>query len=260
MIKNLPQLIIVMVASLLLSGCAGILKRPTLSTDQISISQIRHRVEQNYLKFQSLKAKARISVESPQMSFTANASIFIKKPDSVKIQLSAGFGLGLGSVFVDSNQFLFYNSFANTVYSGCPDSLNLPDFFPLEVERQDLLQLFSGIQLLKTFDKELLVVDQNKFLVVGSAEMGALKFWIDPKKFVVTQNQFVDSNNKIIVELEYQKFVKKRGVHLPKTIRIYQPEQKARLTIVFVNLDVNVRFKVTDFLIKIPENAEKISL
>jgi outer membrane lipoprotein-sorting protein len=245
---------------LLFSGCAGILKRPVLSTDQISIPQIRHRIEQNYLKFQTLKAKARISIESPQMSFTANATVFLKKPDTLKIQISAGFGLGFGAVFVDSKQFLLYNSFENVVYSGCPDSIELPAFLPVDVKLDDLLQFFSGLQLLKTFKHEVLAIDQNKFLVTGSDEIGALKFWIDPKKFVMTQNLIIDSTNKTILQLDYQKFYKHQGVQLPKTIRLYQPERKTRVTIFFVDLDINAQFKETDFFIKIPENAERVAL
>ena len=254
------SIIIVIVSVALLSGCASIFRKAPLSADQTSIAEIRHRVEQNYLKFHSLKAKARISVESPQMSFMANSTINLKKPDSVKIKLTAGFGLGIGSVFLDNKQFLLYNSFENTVYSGCPDSINFQDFFPVDIKMEDFLQVFSGIQLLKSFEKEFLTIDKNQFLIIGSLINGAMRFWVDPKKFVVTNYQLIDSDNNVLIQFEYKKFFKKKGVRMPKTIRIFQPKRKTRLTLVFSNSDVNVRMKEKDFNIKMPYNVEMINL
>ncbi|MBL7095291.1 DUF4292 domain-containing protein [candidate division KSB1 bacterium] len=261
MTRNIYRLLLVAIISVsLLSGCAGIFRKVPLSTDQTTIAEIRHRVEQNYLKFRSLKAKAVLSVESPQMSFMASSTIHLKKPDSVKIKLTAGFGLRVGSLFLDNNQFQLYNSFENKLYSGCPDSMNFQDFFPVDIKMGDFLQIFSGIQLLKSFEKELLTVDKNKYLVIGSDEYGAMKFWVDPKKFVVTEYQLIDSNNNILIQFEYKKFIKIKGVRLPKTIRIFQPERKIRLTFVFTNSDVNARMKEADFMIKVPENVKKIHL
>ncbi len=257
---NYRLIIIAIISILLISGCASIFRKAPLSADQISIAEIRHRVEQNYLKFHSMKAKARISVESPQMSFMANSTINIKKPDSLKIKLHAGFGLGIGSLFIDKNQFLLYNSFENTVYSGCPDSLNLQNFFPVDINMEDFLQIFSGIQLLKSFEKELLTIDKNQFLVIGSNNNEAMKFWIDPRKFVVTEYQLIENNNNILIQFEYKKFIKIRGIRLPKIIRVFQPDRKTRLTLVFTNSDVNARMKEKDFLIKMPENVDKVNL
>ncbi len=261
MAKHTYRLLIVAIVSIaLLSGCAGIFRKAPISADQTTIAELRHRVEQNYLKFRSLKANAVLSVESPQMSFMANSTIHLKKPDSLKIKLTAGFGLGIGSVFLDNKQFQLYNSFANTLYSGCPDSMNIQDFFPVDIKMEDFLQVFSGLQLLKSLEKELLTVDKKQFLVIGSFDYGAMKFWIDPKKFVVTEYQVIDSNNNILIQFEYKRFSKIKNVRLPKTIRIYQPERKTRLTLVFSNANVNSRMKKNDFLIKVPDNVEKIQL
>jgi len=244
----------------LLSGCASIFRKVPLSIDQTSLAELRHRVEQNYLKFRSLKAKARMSIESPQISFMANSTIHLKKPDSVKIKLTAGFGLGIGSVFLDNKQFLLYNSFENTLYSGSPDSVNFQEFFPVDIRMEDFLQVFSGIQLLMSFEKEQLTVDENQFLVIGSTNIGTMKYWIDPKKFFVTKYQLINSENKILIQFEYKNFLKQNNVRLPKTIRISQPDKKTRLTLVFSNADVNPRIKESDFIIKVPDNVEKIKL
>ena len=158
------------------------------------------------------------------------------------------------------NQFLLYNSFENKVYSGCLNSIDFHRFFPFDIETEDFLQVFSGIQLLKSFEKELLTIDKNQFLVIGSNNNEAMKFWINPSKFVITQYQLIDNNNNILIQFEYKKFFKKKGVRLPKTIRVFQPDRKTRLTLVFTNSDVNARMKKKDFLIKMPKNVDKVNL
>jgi len=257
---NYRLIIISIISVLLISGCAGILRKTPISAEHTSVAEIRHRIEQNYLKFRSLKAKARLSLESPQMNFMANASINLKKPDSIKIQLSAGFGLGLGSLFLNNKEFQLYNSFEKKLYLGCPDSINFQNFLPVDIKMEDFIQVFSGIQLLKSFKKELLTVDKNQYLVIGSHISGTMKFWIDPKKFVVTEYQLIDNNNNILIQFEYKKFLKKKGIQLPKTIRIFQPDKKTRLTFVFSNSGVNSHMEEKDFKIKIPENVELIKL
>jgi outer membrane lipoprotein-sorting protein len=259
-IKYCRVLIVAIISGLLISGCAGIFKSSPLSVDQTSIAEIRHRVEQNYLKFHALKAKAVLSLESPQMSFMANSTIHLKKPDSVKIKLTAGFGLNIGSVFLDNKQFLLYNSFENTLYSGCPDSINFREFLPVDIKIENFLQIFSGIQSLKSLEHEILSVDKKQFLVSGAYENGAMKFWIDPKNFVVTKYQLIDSDNNILIQFEYKTFLNQKNVRQPKTIRIFQPEKKTRLTLVFSNTDVNPRMNENDFIIKMPENVKKIQL
>ncbi|MDW7679724.1 MAG: DUF4292 domain-containing protein [bacterium] len=245
---------------LLITGCAGLFKKPTLSPDAISPGFLRHRVEQNYLRFHSAKAKARISLESPQMNFMANSSIVIRSPDSLLVKLSAAFGLGIGSLFFNKEQFVVHNSFENIVYIAHPDSVDLRHFLVIDFNFHDMIQAFSGIHLIKTHDRDSLSIDRNQYLLIGQKGEQVLKYWIDPKNFVVTEHQQLDKQGRVLLHFQYSQFTKYGRVVLPKTIRISQPDKKTRITIAFSRIDVNVPVNHQDFELKIPQNAQLIIL
>ncbi|NOZ62659.1 MAG: DUF4292 domain-containing protein [Calditrichaeota bacterium] len=245
---------------LVISGCAGILPTSRPDVNSITIAQIRHRVEQNYLKFQTAKAKAKISLESPQLSFTANSVIRIKMPDSLLIQLSSGLGFGVGAIFIDRNQVEIYNSMENALFEGHPDSMNFRRFLMIDVSFDKLLQAFSGIHLIEQHERELLQTDDGKYLIIGSKKGYTLKYWIHPRRFVVQKYQLLDNDGKVLMEFKYDQFVKSHNVYLPKTVRISQPSQKSRLTIVFTTVDVNAKMQPKDFQMRIPENVERVIL
>jgi len=260
--KNLNRvaITITLVLLILITNCARVFRKAPLSADQITIAEIRDRVEQNYLKLSSMKARAKLSVESPQMSFMANAAINLKMPDSLMIKLSAGFGIGIGSIFIDQDQFLLYSSLDNNVYVGSSDSADFNHFLPIKLEFEDLIQVFSGIHLIKSHKKELLKIDKNQYLIMGAINNHVLKYWVEPKKFVVTEFQLLDRQGKMLVKFEYDNFIKNSRVWLPKTIRLSQPDRKTRLTIVVTNFNINKRMKEKNFKIKIPDGVGRIEL
>jgi len=241
-------------------GCAGLIQRKLLTLDNITIAKIRYRVEQNNLKFDSMKANAEISVESPQVNFRANSNLILKKPDSLFLKIKAPFGLGFGSVFINKDRFLMYNSFENKVYTGDPQKLGKSNFLPINLELEKIIQAFSGIQLIDNDGNDSLAIDRNKYLIIESGKNQKKKYWIDPKKFVVTEFQLLDEKDKPIIVLEFKQFEKKNQVILPKLIQITQPAQKTRLTILYTSREPNCRLNENDFKIKIPEQAEKVEL
>lgn len=242
-----------------ITGCAGLIQKKPLTLDNLTIAEIRHRIEQNNLKYHSMKANAEISVESAKVNFSAKSNIKIKKPDSLLMTIKAPFGIGFGTVFIDQNQFLVYNSFDNTVYTGDPQKLKRTQFLPIDIKLENIFQAFSGIQLIDFFDRDSLAIDHNKYLVIGLKNNQTMKYWIDPKKFVVTEFQLLNDEKPLVV-IEYKHFVKSDQILLPKLIQITQPGQRTRLTILYADRAPNCQLSPTDFEIRIPEQAVKIEL
>lgn len=207
-----------------------------------------------------MKANADISVESPRINFSARSKIIVKKPDSLMITIKAPFGIGVGSVFVDQNKFLVYNSFENSVYTGDPKKLEITQFLPINLKLENIIQAFSGIHLLDSFDQDSLAIDHNKYLIIGSKDNQTRKFWIDPKKLVVTEFQLLNDEDEPLIKLEYKQFEKKDQVYLPKFIQIYQPKQNTRLTILYTKREPNCKLSEKDFILKIPKQVERIEL
>ena len=207
-----------------------------------------------------MKAKAKVQIESPMGGFIFNSDVNIKKPDSLIVNLKLGFGIRVGSLFIDKKRFLLYNSYENILYYGKPENVNLSQLLQADLKIDDIVQAFSGIHLIKLFANDSLSIDKNKYLITSSNKNNTLKFWVDPKKYVVTESQLLDAEGKIIVKYEYKQFLKKNKIYLPKVIRIYQPGQQTRLTIFYSAQNPNYKMENKDFSFKIPEKVKKIKL
>ena len=245
---------------LMMTGCSHFTKRAPLSVDRTTIATIRYKLEQSGMQYRSMKAHAEISVESPQINFSATSKIVLKQNDSLLVQIKAPFGIGAASIFVDKNQFLVYNSFENSLYYGDPQSSTLKKFFPVDIKMEEIFYLFSGIHLLDLQENDSLMIDNNQYLVVVPHKDQTQKYWIDPKKFVVTEFQLIGPRKEKLLGLEYKQFEKKNNIYLPKLIQITQPRRKARLTILYSDRNVNCQLKEEDFRFKVPDHVDRIKL
>lgn len=256
----MKRLLIPLLTVLLFSNCARILQKKPLSTEDITVQEIRNRVEQNFWKLSSIKGSAHLSVEMPGMGFTALSNIVLKMPDSLFMNVKAGFGMGVGSIFVDKNRFAVYSSMENKVYYGDINSFDLNQFFQVNVKFNELFALISGTPIIDETEHSSLSIDESKYLITIKTDQGIKKYWIDPKKFVVTNIHLYDDKEELIVKHEFQKFYKERGVYLPKIIRVNRPKGNERVTLMYTDRKTNSGIKPKDFSIKIPDNTQIINL
>lgn len=247
-------------ATLLVSSCAGWKRQPSLTLDGVTIAGLRYRIEQNNLRFRSARAEVEISVESPQLNFTAPSRLLIKQPDSLLLTIKGPMGIGYGLLFIDKQRFLIYNSFQNLVYTGDPKSNNGHDLIPIDVPLNQLLLMISGLQQLAEKTRDSLAVDRNKYLIVSSQDQMKRKFWIDPDKFVITEFQLADQKDNVLLKIEYQQFEQQGRLLLPRLIRIFQPQQNTRITMLYKIREANCHLDRRDFSFRIPEQARWIEL
>lgn len=256
----MKRLAVLIVAVFLFFNCAQFLQKKPLSTESITFQEIRNRIKQNYGKLQSIKGRAHLSVEMPGMGFTVVSQIALKTPDSLLFNVKAGFGMGVGAVFVARDSFTIFSSMENKVYTGDINSFDLSQFFQLHIQFQDLIGLISGIPIILESNDASLSVNENKYLITVKNNRGIKKYWVDPEKFVITDLYLYNAKNELIVEQEFRGFQKERGVILPKTIKVTRPQSSERITLHYSARKTNGKLNRDDFVFKIPENAQKVNL
>ncbi len=248
------------VAVVFLLDCAGQMKKPILTLEGVTLAGIRYRVEQNNLRYRSAKAEVEVSVESPRINFTAGSRLLIKQPDSLLLTIRGPMGIGYGLLFIDHQKFVIYNSFENQVYTGDPRRYNGSSLLPIDIPINQLILAVSGLQQLTDAPHDSLTMDRNKYLIISSQDQLTRKFWIDPTRFVVTEFQLLDDNDRVMLQIEYQQFEQLGRLFLPRLIRFFQPHQNTRITLLYKYREANCRLAEKDFSFKIPEQAHWIEL
>lgn len=257
----MKRIVLILSFTVLISGnCARIFHKRSAEVTPISINEIRYRLARADLKLHTVKGIAQISVESPKMNFSAIASIAIKKPDSLMIKIKGPFNLGTAALFVDQSQFLIYNSFENSVYTGSPENLPWGRMLPIEIKADKLLQAFSGMPTLDYYERDSVGFDHGQYTVLGFHKNQRIKYWIDARKFVVTAVHILGPQDQPLVMISYKQFETRGEVTLPKLIQLVHPQRKTRITILYENRKPNIHLSADDFVIRIPDQAEWIKL
>ena len=242
-------------ASLFLN-CASTSKIPNLSN--FTPEDLQLRVARNLHNLHSFEGKARVIIELPGKSYNGFSNIFMKLPDSVYVKTEAILGIDIGGLFLDQRFFAAYAPRDNILYYGEAESLDLRDFLKIEIDTDELFEVFTGLNQIVVNDTSKLIFAGGKFVITTQLEQQSLIYEVDPEKYTVTKSQLVDAEGKTILLKEYRRLRTNKGVVLPQIIKLTRPQARERITVYYTNQKINKKIAAEKFKIKPAKNAKKV--
>jgi len=240
----------------LLLNCATTSKIPNLSN--FTPEDLQLRTARNLQNLQSFEGKARVIIELPGKGYNGFSTIFMNLPDSVYIKTEATLGIDVGDLFLDSRFFAAYAPRENILYYGEAESLDLRDFLEVEIDKEELFEVFTGLNQIVVNETSKLIFAGGKFVVTTQLEQQSLIYEVDPKKYIVTKSQLVDAEGKTILLKEFRRFRKTQGLVLPQIIKLTRPQARERITVYYTNQKINKKIAVEKFKIKPAKNAKRV--
>ena len=242
-------------ASLFLN-CASTSKIPNLSN--FTPKDLQLRVARNLHNLHSFEGKARVIIELPGKSYNGFSNIFMKLPDSVYVKTEAILGIDIGGLFLDQRFFAAYAPRDNILYYGEAESLDLRDFLEIEIDTDELFEVFTGLNQIVVNETSKLSFAGGKFVVTTQLDQQSLIYEVDPDKYIVTKSQLVDAEGKTILLKEYRRLRKTKGLVLPQIIKLTRPQARERITVYYTNQKINKKIAAEKFKIKPAKNAKKV--
>ena len=206
----------------------------------------------------SFEGKARVIIELPGKGYNGFSNVYLNLPDSIFVKTEAILGIDIGALFLDHKTFGAYAPRDNVLYYGEVTKLNLRDFLQVELETEELYEVFTGSVQVILDSTSTLSLDDGKFLISTTSDSTTFKYWIDPKRFVVTESHLVDNEGTILLTKKFERFQKKGKLQLPKIIRLTRPEARERITVYYTKQTVNQAIPAEQFRLKVPKNARKV--
>lgn len=240
-----------------LAGCAAT-SRNIPDLDNVTSAQIQSKVLRNFGELKSLEGRARVIIELPGEGYSGSSKIYIKFPDSVFVKTEAILGIDVGALFLDSRYFAAYAPRENILYYGEVETLDLREFLQIEIETDELVEVFAGLTQVTDDSTATLTFEDGEYLISQQLGDKTLKFWVDPKNYVVTKSHLLNAAGEVILSKEYRRFRKKKGVMLPQIIKITRPLARERLTIYYTSQKVNKSIAPEKFRLKTSQNAKKV--
>ncbi len=250
--------IVLLILLALLFGCA-VQKKVTPNLNKVSYKELLRLNEMRMAQIQSLKAKAKITVDAPEFSGNFSADIYLSGNDSLLLSITGPLGLPMGKVFIAPKRFIFYNQVMNQFMTGTLkqfESLNLFQF-PFHVsEIGDVFLAKNRFDILKKNSYE--IRDGMYFL---DAEDGRFRYriWFDPALLVIRKIEYYQGDQLLFYK-SYDQFEKFSGIYFPKAINFVRPDKRQGLSLYFEELELNHKIDRKYFNIKISDSAKQINL
>jgi outer membrane lipoprotein-sorting protein len=243
--------------ALLLAGCASV-SRPDLAGKTVNPETVHRIVQNNCGKVQSMTGSGTISVETPEIAQSGSFELFLRKPDSVLVNIEGPFGISVGSALVTRREFMFYNSLQNQLITGPVTSANLNRIFRVKLTFDELLALFTGGTFLVSDEgsPETTTVEENQHVLTYKDADGSRRYWLDPESLLITRVQHLDQKGKLTSEERYEKFRSVGDAVLPRLIRVTQHASQRMVGVNFSSLTINTGG--SPLVVDIPKNAERI--
>lgn len=238
--------------------CAAISKSKNPDISKITVKDIQKKINQNFQKLSNYEGQARVIIELPGAGYNGYSDIFINMPDSVLVKTEAILGIDVGVFFLDHQYFGAYAPKENSFYYGENEILDLRDFFHVELETDELFEVLTGLTKIDVDFTTKLEVAAGKFLLTSHSSSGEVKYWIDPKNYVVTKCHLLDGDGEIVLRKEFRRFKKYDGLMIPRTIKLTRPKARERLTVYYTKQKINTPISPEKFKLKIPKNAKHI--
>ena len=248
---------LVSLVAVLLAGCASVPK-PDLAGKTVNPETVQRIVRGNYEKVHSMTGSGTISVETPETAQSGSFELFLRKPDSVLVNIEGPFGISVGSILITREEFVFYNSLQNQLITGPVTSANLSRIFRVKLTFDELMTLFTGGSFLASDDAlpDTVTVEESQYVLLYRNTDGSRRYWLDPLSLLITRIQHLDPKGKLTLEERYEKFRTYGDASLPRFIRVTQHTSQRMIGVTFSSLAINTGG--SPLVVDIPKNAERI--
>lgn len=260
--NQIPRLIIIPVFLLMVFvSCSTVSKGPAIKPNESRIDVVRNILEKNHNKFKTLQGRGKLVLQSPQQSFSGSAIVHLKNPDSIYVRIEAVFGLDVGVVFADLDEFLIYSPMENIAYVGDDtDTLRLKSFLGFDLTFDEMMQSMSGLAALKDMPTAKIKMKDEQLHIIGIADSIFYDYTLDSQAGLISHVVMKDFQGRTLRIEEYKQFTTINGVRVPRMVRFTRPTEKESLTIFYDQLTINATLSAKDFYVRVPQDVLKIRL
>ena len=175
---------------------------------QIPVNELKKHVNSNSNLIESLEASGTISIDSPELSNSASIDIKLKKPDSIYVKIEGPFGISVANALITRDNFIYYNAQENVVISGPTNENNIGAILKIKVTFDNLMNSLSGSYTFQNSDADSInaLIENQNYIILENNILSKTKYFIEPETFNLTGYNILDTKNKKLLEVSYNKY------------------------------------------------------
>jgi outer membrane lipoprotein-sorting protein len=203
----------------------------------------------------TLRGDGSITIESPERSNNGGFDLNLRKPDSVRVELSGPFGIKVGTLMLAREHFIFYNALDNKAFIGEPDGETLGAMFNLTMRFDEILKAFTGElgDAAATDSLERFAVEEGQYVAVYRGAGKRKEYRVDGDTFVVTSYRVTGADGAPEITALASDVDLAGGTAMPHLVRVIFPAERRSITITYDDIKVN---EPVDCAYELPEQAQ----
>jgi hypothetical protein len=260
-LKKVLVVVIAFINSFIIfQGC--IPSKPLDEIELLPSERLINKLEANRRKIKSFEGVGTIEIESDIYDNSASFRIVMLKPDSIYFTIMGPFGIELAQALVTEKEFIFYDVFENTVYSGNVNKDVLRNIFKVNLSFNNLIDAFVGsVNLTDNLYKQPneYTVDNDKYVLtyINPTESTTTTYRVDIRELGITNYSLKASDGSLDLEGSYSSFEMLENVAVPFNIEVQNKVENQKVLITYKNIIANDKGIEIDFIL--PDDATIIS-
>ncbi|MFI5253169.1 MAG: DUF4292 domain-containing protein [Bacteroidota bacterium] len=246
---------VIIIVLFLLNGCAA--HKESVKNLNLSLPEVLAKVRERNSFIKTLKGGGAITVEAPKVSNNGSFDVDLKKPDSMLVEFHGPFGLHVGTLSLDRDQFIFYNRMENTAVIGKPDGRTLEAMFHLDMEFNEILHAFTGEFPLSVENDSLVrfYVEKDSYTAIFKDEQGTKEYHIDAGDFIINSYRTLDSTGEVVMNASASRPTSVENFEMPTLLRVIFPKERRSITIYYHDIHLN---EPVECYFTLPDNVDHI--
>jgi len=217
-------------------------KPPAFQPTEKSPFQIYHKLDRAYRLVTSFHGEATITIDTPEQSGQVKGQIDVRYPQKAEILLQTPFGGVVGRLEIRRHYLMFYDADDHLQYIGSPDDTGIPALPELFTGQQELIPILTGmINLPDSFQSTLVSdsLENGMYVLHFSSDSTQSVYDYNPEIEMFTKYLETDKSSGKQTKILFDKFITVDDFHLPRSVKVVQPDQKRLLSIYYHSITIN---------------------
>ena len=256
--RNLSLLALTVSVALCLSACSGTAKQQNVVKPFLtSLETWPEMYRQNFQAMNSFRGKARVTIESRQLSGNIDAETFWIRPDKLFFNVEGPLGIDVGKTYVGASRFIVYNQHENHFTAGKINDPYLNRVWLTNFTLKDLKYASLGYAI--QAEQPLQLVDEFHGIFTSRFDNIEYRFIVNPEKGLLERCEAI-RDGRVFLHQEFKNYQVVNGFFIPQLIQITLVDQKERISIFYSQMEINKPIDPAKMVIDISPKVEQLNL
>jgi outer membrane lipoprotein-sorting protein len=245
-----------------LPSCAALWPART-PREILSSPDLLHRIRERNEKIQSIRARAKVTINIGTNRFSVEELIIVRKPASLRVEAFSLIGRPILYLTTDGDVFEALVPGENRFYRGKAALKHVSAFLPFSAEIREMIPLMMGEMSLMDDERlDARYSEGDRLYVLEEESSGGSRrmFWIDPFHYALVRAVELDRMRNSRWEILFANFRKKGGIPFPRDIEFRSLISDRRMKIHLQEWQINPSLEDVAFRLDVPKGVEIIEM